>query len=234
MNLTKDTYEYILNFADDREILNMLSVNKKFRDEKLFEKILKKRYPDLLQYKGEESFSSFFIKMVYYIVYLKEKYDIPYFVGMNPEELYNSSKMYIRLAFYRMVMTIAAKFGNLEVVKLMVNKGVETFDDARQQAVENGHLEILKYLISLGGHDFHDIARWAVYAHHKNIIDYLFENKYISNRYLNNLLVYTAENGDLDLVKHLIFLGATNFPIAIDYARMTGQEEVVNYLQTLL
>lgn len=30
MYLTKDTYEYLLIFADDLTIMNMLSVNKKF------------------------------------------------------------------------------------------------------------------------------------------------------------------------------------------------------------
>ena len=33
-------YEYIANFADDRTILSMLSVNKKFRDENLFKRII--------------------------------------------------------------------------------------------------------------------------------------------------------------------------------------------------
>ena len=32
-------YEYITNFADDRTILTMLSVNKNFRDENLFRRI---------------------------------------------------------------------------------------------------------------------------------------------------------------------------------------------------
>ena len=54
MNLTKDTYEYLLNFAEDRDIINMLSVNRKFNDEKLFEKIVKRKYPDLLAYKEKD------------------------------------------------------------------------------------------------------------------------------------------------------------------------------------
>jgi hypothetical protein len=36
MNLTKDTYEYLVGFADDRDIINMLSVNKKFNDGEFF------------------------------------------------------------------------------------------------------------------------------------------------------------------------------------------------------
>lgn len=51
MNLTKDTYEYLLNFANDREIIIMLSLNKKFNDEKLFEKVMRQRYPRLIKYR---------------------------------------------------------------------------------------------------------------------------------------------------------------------------------------
>ena len=77
MNLTKDTYEYLLNFADDRDIINMLSVNKKFNDEKLFEKIMRKKYPELIREKKKgESWKSLFVRMVYYMSLLQEKYGI--------------------------------------------------------------------------------------------------------------------------------------------------------------
>lgn len=39
MELTKDTYLYLTNFADDRTILNILSVNKKFNDPIFFQQI---------------------------------------------------------------------------------------------------------------------------------------------------------------------------------------------------
>jgi hypothetical protein len=42
MQFNKDVYEYLLNFADDRTIINMLSVNKKFNDPIFFEKLLKR------------------------------------------------------------------------------------------------------------------------------------------------------------------------------------------------
>ena len=44
MNLDKDTYEYLTNFADDRTVLSLLSANKKFNDPKLFERILSRKY----------------------------------------------------------------------------------------------------------------------------------------------------------------------------------------------
>ena len=77
MELTKDVYEYLTNFADDKTILNMLSVNKKFNDEEFFKRVMLRKYPFLLKFKGEGSYKEFFIRMIYYIAKLKENYDIP-------------------------------------------------------------------------------------------------------------------------------------------------------------
>ena len=52
MNISDpNIYEYITNFADDRTIISMLSVNKKFRDENLFKRIIQRRYPLLIEFK---------------------------------------------------------------------------------------------------------------------------------------------------------------------------------------
>ncbi len=232
MNLTKDTYEYILNFADDREILNMLSVNKKFRNEELFEKVLKRKYPELLQYKKDESFQDFFIKMIFYISYLKEKFDIPYF-GMDPKYLYDLSKKYPPLNFYGLVMVAASRRGDLNVVKAMIDKGVRIFDNALYTAARGGHLNIVKYFIEKGENDYSSIGKFAAANGHTNIIDYLLENKYVPISKLNNFLVHAADGGHLDLVKHLISLGASDILSALDYARMGNQKEVIDYLESL-
>ena len=49
--LDKDTYEYLTNFADDRTILNMLAVNRKFNDDDFFRRVLQRKYPTLLEFK---------------------------------------------------------------------------------------------------------------------------------------------------------------------------------------
>jgi hypothetical protein len=92
MNLTKDTYEYILNFATDRDIINMLSSNRKFRDEKLFERVMKKKYPLIIRFKDENiSWINFFIQTVYYLSKLKEEYDLAYIPSLDfdPKFFYN-------------------------------------------------------------------------------------------------------------------------------------------------
>ncbi len=91
MNLTKDMYEYLLNFANDREVLNMLSVNKKFRDEQFFKRIMKRRYPLIIRFKNEkESWKDFFILTIYYLSKLKEIYSLPYIptLDFDPKSVY--------------------------------------------------------------------------------------------------------------------------------------------------
>ncbi len=212
MNLTKDTYEYLLNFADDKDILNMLSVNRKFRDEEFFEKILKKRYPDLIQYKENyESYQSFFIKTIYYLSKLKEKYDIPYFVGMNPENVYKSSKHLYLTELYNKILLLSSRYGNLDVVKLMMKKGANDIISAADFAAKGGHLNIIKYFIDKGARNFSEMATSAAYYAHGYIIDYLLEKKYIDKSVLNRSLYYATLGGHLSLIKHLTSLGAENF-----------------------
>ena len=91
MNLDKDSYEYLTNFADDRTVLSLLSTNKKFNDPKLFERILTKRYPSLLRFKKGENWKLFYLKMIKAISAMKEEFDIDYdiFSYIDPDKFYN-------------------------------------------------------------------------------------------------------------------------------------------------
>jgi hypothetical protein len=72
MLLNKDLYEYILYFCDDKTILNMLSVNKKFNNSEIFKRILEKKYPAFLKFKDEDmSWRQFFVSISFFV---KKKY----------------------------------------------------------------------------------------------------------------------------------------------------------------
>ncbi len=232
MNLTKDMYEYLLNFADDKDVLNMLSTNKKFRDETLFERIVKRKYPELIAFKNtNESFQYFFIKMVYYISKLKEVYDVPYFVGINPESLYTDAKNLYLENFLHKVMIIAIKNGNLDVVKLMVGKGVNRFDSGLGEAAGSGYLDIVKYFIELDASEYSHATKIAAKNGKINIIDYFIENKYIKSGMLNLLLLEAAKGNQFPAVKYLVTKGANNFQAAIS---RTNNMEIKNYLKQFL
>ena len=96
MNLTKDMYEYLTNFADDRDILNMLSVDKKFSNDEFFRKVLERKYPLLLKFKKEnETHKKFYLKLIFYMSKLKTEFNIPYGSWtVDPESFYNTYYKY--------------------------------------------------------------------------------------------------------------------------------------------
>lgn len=113
MNVPKDVYLEIVSKMTDRDVLNMLSVNKKYNNPEFFRQILFKRYPLLVAYRKliysdkqnietqqtqtqtienieTESWKSLYLRMVKYIYLLKEKYNINYIqaMGFNPKRVY--------------------------------------------------------------------------------------------------------------------------------------------------
>ena len=148
MKLTKDTYLYLAQFADDKTILNMLSVNKKFNDLKFFQQIMEKKYPLLIKYKQEnQNWKKFYISMVYCISKIEEEHGISYYSvdGYNPKKHCNRNKQQI----LDNIMSNAAGGGQKDIVNLMIEKGATNFDRAMGNAEHGGHKDIVEYLKSL-------------------------------------------------------------------------------------
>ena len=231
MNLTKDTYEYLLNFAEDRDIINMLSVNKKFRDEEFFERIMKRKYPDLIKYRKEnESWKSFFIKIVYYVSLLKEKYKVDYFPGLDLFDVFHGAydPMYI-------ISSTAAKVGNLKILKLLdINPARKFYIYVLRAAARNGQLEVVKYLLSQDPNNAIDVGSVASSSGRLDIIKYLLDSGLADRRDLNNFLAHAASANQREIVDWLIEQGATDFQSAIDYARMSNYQNMIEYLQTFI
>lgn len=81
--MNKDVYLKIADeVSDDRTIVNMLSVNKKYYTDAFFKTLFNKRYPLLAQLKEEkyanDSWKEFYLIQLYYLDLLKRKYNIPY------------------------------------------------------------------------------------------------------------------------------------------------------------
>lgn len=99
----KDIYLHIASFADDKTVLTMLSVNKKFNKDEFYKQIFSKRYPELTKLikiegktegeterktegkteereEGKKSFAwkIFYIGMVTWIIMLKEMFRYDY------------------------------------------------------------------------------------------------------------------------------------------------------------
>ena len=167
--ISKDVYEYLTNFADDKTILNMLSINKKFSDEQFFEKVMKRKYPLLVKFKNkEETWKQFFLRMTHYIYKIEEKYKIPYIPAdtYNPYEIYkkvkNIKKDYerkidenpsgkVRLEnrmidrIYNQFLLYAVKAERKDLVDLILTKGTQLTATAFRYSVS---LDFLQYLLT--------------------------------------------------------------------------------------
>jgi hypothetical protein len=205
--MNKDVYEYLLNFADDKTVISMLSVNRQFRDDKLFERILKRKYPYLASifFKPDNmNWKEYYIRQVYYMSRLNEKYGIPFvsLPGYIPEYIYKDMDKEKTLNY---VMALAAGHGDLDTVKLLIEKGAGGeygFRSALDYAAQNGHLRIVKFIL---------------------------ENEYVFNPYqLGGPLGYVAENGHIEIVRYLIGKGEHYENYVLIRAAKGGHKNIID------
>lgn len=244
MEVTKDVYEYMTNFADDKTILNMLSVNRKFNDPIFFERVMMRKYPLLIEFKKEnESWKEFFIRMVYAIAKLEEETKIPYIPtkGYNPDELYQrykNSYAYQKLpkshVIYVELGGEAAKGGHLSLLNLVLEKypyRVVLYNRAIIQAAAGGQFNLVKYLAEKAPNSyFREAFEVAAKNGHLNIIEYLLTKFQPTTHDLNVAMNWAAERGHLEIVKYLVGKGARSFSSALEYSASSGHMDIVKYL----
>ena len=101
---TKDIYLKLTDYEDDKTIVSMLSVNKKFNDPEFFKAIFSKRYPQLVKYKTDDKdWKQFYLEMIYYISKLNEdfRYDYINDAKYNIVETDNPDKIITELMFFK-------------------------------------------------------------------------------------------------------------------------------------
>ena len=99
-------------------------------------------------------------------------------------------------------INVAARQGNLEMVKYCVANECPVDAYACTSAARNGHLECLKCLREEAKAPWNsDTAEWAAESGHLHILEYLVERKY--DQYNEWACWYAARNGYLDCLKYL-------------------------------
>jgi len=175
MKIPKDLYEYLAGFADDKTIVNMLSVNKKFNDPVFFQRIFNKKYPLLINFKRDnQTWKDFYLSMVKCIRKLEEEFSIPYIPWKNYNPRYFYYKYYKDgYNIYDCAIRYAALGGNMEIVKLMIEKGATDFNFCMYGAARFGHMDILKLMIEKGTPNYSWALNRASYGGHTEIVEYL-------------------------------------------------------------
>jgi Ankyrin repeats (3 copies) len=217
---------------DDKTLLSTCNSDKYFNskicsDGNFWKRRMNEKYPLLVGFKKEETWKQFYLRMSYYIAKLEEEFGIPYIStkGYNPEEFYkrNKDKRYI----FNKAMYYAARGGHMEIVKLMIEKGVTDFNSGMRNAAEGGHMEIVKFLIEKGATGFSGAMAYAAKGGHMEIVKFMIEK---GARDFDFTMRFAAKGGYMEIVKFMIEKGATNFVLAMENAAEAGHMEIVNYL----
>ena len=191
MKVTKDLYLYLTNFVDDKTILNMLSVNKKFNNPDFFQQVIRSKYPLVIEYKDEITWRKFYVNLIM----IKEKYNIEYNGQYNPIKFYKSWKELI--TDFPKIKDVPSAYNNTAI----------------RWASYNGHLEVVKYLMSLPGNidpsaDNNYAIRWASRNGHLEVVKYLMSLPGNIDPSANNnaAIRWASEKGHLEVVKYLMSL----------------------------
>lgn len=114
--------------------------------------------------------------------------------------------------------------GNLDIVKILVNKGAHNLDSGLINACLKGNIEIVKYMTHKGalasgnGNIFYS----ACIGGNMEIINYMIENGF------NNLALWdlglcgACQGGHMDIINHMIEKGANNWNEALSAAVKPG------------
>ncbi len=240
----KDLDREILSNVDDRELLNICTIDKRFWNDVCDDNFLRRRllskYPGIEKYKGNKSWKQFFLNATFYISIMKEKFDYDYSYGDFKKQYnilksnqYHQKKGGLRV---NMVLTMAAKEGELPLIVYALNKGASIHPKVLNTAIDGGHIEIVQYLIEKGA-NIHDDALVSASRHgYYEIVKYLIEHGANIHAHDGFALQVAAANGHLDIVKYLVTQGANihidnNF--ALKAAREAGHLKVATYLESL-
>ena len=236
----KNLYEYILNLADDKTTINMIRANPKvFDNERFYEKVMRKRYPLLIEFRPPGlSWKEFYLRMVYTLAKLEEDYKIPYIPtkGCNPERLLTSATTG---EIYNSALSCAAAGGNISLIDYFLEKGATNLDLALLSAGRYSNLNTVKYLISKGTTNyellFEQAAAGGKIDTMKFTLDFLALEGFDVNNYHGRAALQNAINsGHIEAVKFLVDNGIEIFPGNIENAKLKGKHEIAKYLKNFI
>lgn len=240
----KDADREILSKLEDKDLLQICSVNKYFKyivcDDEFFKRRLMK-YPDIEKYRGDKKWRRFFLETVYYISKLKEEFNYDYVFG-NPKKQYS-----LFMNKNGGLFNEAARAGELSIIIYLLEKhkiSVGEIDFAIKEAGIYNHFDIVDYLLPLTTTSPFRILQNAADYGRLSLVKYIVEKyrdfegpirevtfrgdergKIIGNDFeiaKFGSLIDAAEYGYYDVVKYLLENGAKPNPLAIKFALQNG------------
>jgi hypothetical protein len=182
MEIPKDMYDYLTQFADDQTILKIISVNKKYSDPVFFEKIMKRKYPLLLRFKSkDETMKNLYLNMIRWISKLKEEFRFVY----QPDFVLNPKEFYM---FLKLLSNVMYQFEHLEEVEDDENMISIVLEDPNKTRFTPRLIQIFKnqvHKLVEDSHNIIDIVKTNIFPEISDFI-HMFLNEEVREIDLNN------------------------------------------------
>lgn len=110
-------------------------------------------------------------------------------------------KHYMHYSNNDYILTTAIEYGNLNIVKYLVENGIEVYDIDFNTAAYEGHLDIVKYLFNENTDTTYTISEAIFGKHSIDVIKFLVENG-VNISHLD--IIYSIDNGYYDIADYLL------------------------------
>ena len=215
LTLWKDIDRKIIENLDEKSILSICSTSSKFFNQicndSFIQNLLEKRYPGSTQYKPKtQSWKNFLLTIFYWKGKLKEEFNYDY-AGGNFETQYKLFSKYKKKSqtMYEL-LSEAARYNELNIVKYAVERGADLDNQAPlNAAVRNGNMDMIKYLVDKGANDHGDLLAVAAGNGKIEAFKYLLskgleldiQTKRRIKEHVNNTIDFYNKYGGIEAIK---------------------------------
>ena len=237
----KDVYEYILNLADDKTTINMIRANPKvFDNENFYEKVMRKRYPLLIEFRKEnETWKALYLRMVYTLAKLEEDYKIPYIPtkGCNPERLLLWTEKYKKETLFTEALKCSAAGGHIQLIDYFLEKGAD-IESGLNAAGRYSNIDVVKYLISKGATHYGFLLHGAILGEKLEIMKFAIDTLKLKGWDINHIsrqTIYKAiDNDNIKAIDLLVKNGLIIRREDLEYALDRKKYHIADYLNQFM
>jgi hypothetical protein len=232
--LPKDVYLTLAERADDKTIIQMLSVNKKFNDPKFFQLIFEKKYPLLVRFKKDiESWKNYYLRTIYYLSKLHDDYKLDYVPApsLNPRFYYYQIKYgNNNISKLRSYISYVTETGDLN----LINKHKDKFSDKyymKKGAVRSGNIDIVKYVGDIEPEDNY-LMEQAIESRNPNMVEYVL-SKATEPSVMHDVYAFIGalKIADLDQAKYYeIKLRPDGYDYPMEAGIVSGDLDIFKYI----
>ena len=127
---------------------------------------------------------------------------------------------------FDLVMEIAVKKSNINMVLYLIERGVSNLNYALQWASISGNLDMVKCLIIKGATNLNYAMRCAALNKHMDVLKCIIS--YGANDW-NATMLDSVIGGDLDMVKYLIDHSANDFTLVLEFSIFNKDIDMVKF-----